>query len=467
MQGGFGAPAGGFGKAPVAGGFGAPAAGGFGAPAAGGFGAKAPAAPGAFGAAPAPGGFGAPAAGGFGAPAAGGFGAPAAGGFGKAPAPGGFGAPAAGGFGAPAAGGFGAPAAGGFGKAPVAGGFGAPAPGGFGAPAAGGFGAPAAGGFGAPQPPQTGLGVGGFGTAPPAMAPAAGTFGAPAAQPMAYQPVLDPTRQSTIVRYLLEIDNAYNALHPTCKFRSFVYNMCTPGLGDQAIARERYAAANAGGGCREEDWIAAQRANPDPENMYPYPVSFFQGLKQRVDKQTEMFDNYHKHMDSIESQVRELEDLQDTNASEYAKFQVDQTMLERRWMAITAKVETIRQLKLPIGEERTEIYERAQQMLLQLRADGKYASAASELDQLLDIEATIASQSSSSSSNSGNAGAKGGVSIVSSANGSSLVEPHVLKDWRKFLEHLQEGIERLKHVVDKDISDAKAAKHFLMGKQLH
>ena len=148
-------------------------------------------------------------------------------------------------------------------------------------------------------------------------------------------------------------------------------------------------------------------------------------------------------------------------------------MLERRWLAVATKMETIRQLGLPLGgDEKAELFERTQRMMSDLRAPGIFQSACAEFDGLLDIEASRASrradrrnQQQQASSNSGDQRRQPGGILRSGPQGvadTPPVEPHVLKDWKRFLERLQEGLESLKRVVDRDAKDARAAKRFLI-----
>ncbi|EAN84640.1 nucleoporin (NUP54/57), putative [Trypanosoma cruzi] len=476
----FGVSSSGFGTAAnTAGGFGTAAnpTGGFGTAAnpTGGFGTAANTAGGFGTAANTAGGFGTAAntAGGFGTAAntAGGFGTAAntAGGFGTAAnTAGGFGTAAntAGGFGTAAnpTGGFGTAAntAGGFGTAAnLTGGFGTAAnpTGGFGTAAnpTGGFGTAAntAGGFGTAANIAGGFGVtGGLGFT------AAGGFGAYAGAKNnnmvgMEQNIQEFGSQSTAGRYLLELDNAYNALHPNCRFRAFLYNMCAPGQSTMAVERERFIAAQAGGGCKEEELLRAQERNPDPLRMYPSPIHFMQELKARAEKQQEVITAMTKHVDVLISKSERFREMDEANVAQYRELMLEQVMLQRRWYSLLKKVETLRQLGLPLGEE-SRIARIVKTLNLQLSAPGVYRTALSELQPFLDAEsATVASLLRS------RPGDEAREPVVAKEDGmlQRRTDPQLLKNWTRFAERIQEGVEALIELLEKDSADMRAIRH--------
>ncbi|RNF27335.1 nucleoporin (NUP54/57) [Trypanosoma conorhini] len=410
----------------------------------------------------------------FGAPA-GGFGTaanPAAGGFGTAanPATGAFRTAAntlAGGFGTAAntlTGGYGTAAntlTGGYGTAAntLTGGYGTAAntlTGGYGTAAntlTGGFGTAAntlAGGYGTAAN-QT---AGGFGLA------GAGGFGTYAGVNNnnmlgAAQNLHEFGGQSTLGRYLLELDNAYNALHPNCRFRAFLYNMCAPGQSTMAVERERFIAAQAGGGCREEELLRAQERNPDPLRMYPTPVHFMQELKSRAEKQQEAIVAMRKHVDALVSKAERFRQLDEANAAQHRELMLEQVMLQRRWYSLVKKVETLRQLGLPLGEE-GRIASIVKALNLQLAAPGVYKTALSELQPFLDAEsAAVASLLRSCP------GEEAREPALSNEGGllQRRTDPQLLKNWTRFAERIQEGVEALVELLEKDTADMRAIRH--------
>ncbi|AAZ11109.1 nucleoporin (NUP54/57), putative [Trypanosoma brucei brucei TREU927] len=513
--GGFGAGA----NTATTGGFGAGAntatTGGFGAGAntatTGGFGAGAnTATTGGFGAGAntvTTGGFGAGAntatTGGFGAGAntatTGGFGAGAntvtTGGFGagaNTATTGGFGAGAntvtTGGFGAGAntatTGGFGAGAntatTGGFGagaNTATTGGFGAGAntatTGGFGAGAntvtTGGFGAGAntatTGGFGSGFNTAGGLGSGGFGAGPNTAggfgtasvsffgSTAAGAESRPNAVGASQQQVINC--QSAVGRYLLEIDHAYNAMHPNCRFRSFLYNVCAPGQSIMAVERERLIYAAAGGECKEEDLLRAQQRNPDPVHLYPTRVHFMQELKNRVEKQKEILEAMSRHVDSLATKADHFRELDEANAAQYRELQQEQAMLQRRWYSLLMKVETLRQLGLPLAEE-SRMGGIASTLSAQLSAPGMYKTALTELQPFLDAESSTITSFLRRNSVGGSEGA-----ICTPSEGvgtlrNNRVDQALLRDWARFAERIQQCVEGLSELLERDAADMRA-----------
>lgn len=285
--------------------------------------------------------------------------------------------------------------------------------------------------------------------------------------------IADPSRHSAIIRYLLELDNAYNALDPNCKFRMFLYNLCPPGTATDLMNKERITASLAlpsgKGGCREEDWIMAQRNNPDPENFYPCPHHFFQGLWPRVLKQKEYIDQYHVQLEAIEKKRNALSQIDEENTDQYHKLQVEQTMIERRWLAVTSKIETLRQLGIPLGEEKEAILDVANQLLANLKGPGNLISTVNDLEPLIEQEADRLAaktaerqrmaQQASRNNAKGTSSSSGG--LLTSGAAASLLDPTTLKDWYVFLDRMQDGIEQMKRFVDTDLRDVQAAKNFL------
>eukprot|EP00796_Vickermania_ingenoplastis_P007491 gene7491-5278_t len=437
-----------------------------------GFRTPAPAGPGGFGApAAGPGGFGAPGktnSSGFGAPAAagGGFGAPAAGGTGGFGAPaggtGGFGAPGktnASGFGAPAAGGtggFGAPAGGtgGFGAPGKtnASGFGAPAAagGGFGAPAggAGGFGAPAGGtgGFGAPASGAVGFGAGALATSQQQnQFPMTGMGG-----PYTVAPTPDVVqaeqlaKQSPMASYLIELDHAYDALHPQCRFRTFMYNICGPGLRDAAVHRERYVACMNGGGCSDEQWMRALQQNPDPIHRYPTPIHFAQEIQKRVEKQKEAIDIMIQRVQDLLQDIEAVAILDAANQATCKEIRQSEIMLQRRWYALLAKTETM-------GHQGSKgadglLAHRAGMLRQQLDAPGGFQTTLDELQPYLEGQTARCALATRGT----------GVQPVPLLR--SDVDPLQVRHWIQFMAQMQEGIEYLAVFLDESMNNISAVR---------
>lgn len=291
-----------------------------------------------------------------------------------------------------------------------------------------------------------------FGAAPNAAAAGGNTTGAAAAQN-----VQGGTPQSSLGRYLVELDNAYNALHPNCRFRAFLYNMCAPGQSTAAVERERFVAAHAGGGCREEDLLRAQERNPDPLRMYPTPVHFMQELKARVEKQQEIIASMTKHADILVDKAERFRQLDEANAAQYRELMLEQVMLQRRWYSLLKKVETLRQLGLPLGEE-NRLAGTVKNLSAQLLAPGVYKTALAELQPFLDAEsAAVASLLKCGP------GDKTSDPAVGKANGvlQRRTDPQMMKNWMRFAERIQEGVEALSELLEKNSADMRAIRHWV------
>lgn len=334
-----------------------------------------------------------------------------------------------------------------FGKAP--GGFGAAAPAtGFGAKApATGFGAPAAGGagFGAAAAPATGFGAKttGFGAAPTTGFGAAPTtgfgaktatgFGAAGPQAPASNPYAKPAGSqgaAVVGQYLLQWDNVYNADHPECKFREFFYNMCTPGQGEHAIQREKLGPQLRGApGCREEQWIIARRDNPDPERMYPAPVHFAVGLKQRATKQKQQVELYHKHVEHLLASLRELRSIHEDNQERFRKLVLEESMIEGRLLRAMCRAEALRQGGLKIGPERHSVAQRCEAATQKLQ----------QLAQTLTDLEPLAQE-----------GAEVGFTDETASAIAAIASTATIKDWSRFVELNEAGIAKLQRAIRGD-----------------
>lgn len=434
---GIGAPAAGFGKAPAT--FGTSALSGTNTTAttSGGFGAAAGASatPG-FGTA-----FAAPTA--SAAPAGGAFG------FGSSAASGTTGFGGAAGFGA-----------GGFG---VGGGFGAKPGGGFGASATSGFGAPATGttGFGAGATAPAAIGGWGMQQPNPDIQPHA---------PQQQQPTVtlqDFARQSALASYLVKLDESYNALHPNCRFRAFVYNSCGAGQVMDAIQKERYTAYLNGGGCSEEAYMQALHQNPDPGRLYPSPIHFSQELLRRTEKQRDAVKVLQKKVTELLQDIDTVAGMDAANVRRQREVEQEEVMLQHRWYSLLCKMELLRRHGSSCGEEGL-LSSRVEQLRKLLRAPGRFSQLLSELRPFLTEEASrvaIITQQSANKTEArqqqqqrrfvGSAPAAwrnpGGQPLLRSE-----VDPCIINGWIQFAKQMQDGIETLNELLKTDLKEMQA-----------
>ena len=344
----------------------------------------------------------------------------------------------AGGFGQP-------PAAGGFGQPPAAGGFGQP-------PAAGGFGQPpAAGGFG--QPPA----AGGF----PQPGGVAGGLQPPGAAQMQQQQAVDAASQFGPGRYMIEVDQAFNALHPNCRFRTFVYSICTPGQSEQAEKRVRYGMRELGGGAREEQWLVARRENPGPEKMFPVPLHFFPGLLARAKKQKTATESFEQQADIVKGGIQQLRRLSEENAAAFQRLAERKSLIEYNIVQMMAMIEAMRQSNLAAGEERHTVSVQVARLQQQLDRPGAYFSSIQELKPCLNKETAAAANESlrSSTAAGGPSGRRINSGLGSSSTSSSSLRRHVdmMKEWNSSIARTAVAIERLAKMVGKDSADVHAA----------
>ena len=182
--------------------------------------------------------------------------------------------------------------------------------------------------------------------------------------------------QSPLVRYLVELDHAYDAVHPDCKFRTFLYNMCSQGQTEQAIEREKNTAAQLGGaGAREEQLILARGDNPDPNNMFPTATHFMVGLFQHGSKQKQALSLLMNNEDSLKRKVKELNDANMQNAAMWRDLSKNQILLERLIWDLTQQKEQIRLWGVPLaGQEKFNLEEQVVALKDKLNAPGQFRS---------------------------------------------------------------------------------------------
>lgn len=324
-----------------------------------------------------------------------------------------------------------------------------------------------AGGWGAApsslggQPQQLGFGT-------PAIATQTGTVGIPVGLA-----TMDVAKQSAIGRYLLELDSAYSALNPRCKFRAFVYNICTPGQGERAVERERYIAALAGGGCKEEEWVLARDQNPDPENMYPAPIHFMQELLERAKKQEEAIGSFQKVVDTIVARTQRLKEIQEQNAAAQRKLELEHVMLQRRWLSLLRKSELIRLAGKPLSDEQQEIGSPVSALLAMLNAPGHFKSAVSDVQPFVEAEAAMLASVSrhcgyglSDLQNGGTGGLvpDGHNHMDDDGRGGLLtqqMDAFALNQLVQYVDRMQEGLEALGGVLTNDLSDVTSIRAYL------
>ncbi|KAG5471511.1 hypothetical protein LSCM1_01604 [Leishmania martiniquensis] len=440
------------------------------------------------------------------------FGAPAAG-VGKAPAA--FGTttvtstntttPAGGGFGATAGAsatpGFGAAfaaptsgAAPAFGSTPAGGasGFGSGAPsgatgfgaatgfgggGGFGPKLGGGGGTSAAPGFGAPTAAATGFGAkatapaatSGWGMQQPVAAMQSGAQQPQQAPVQAQQLTVtlqDFTRQSALASYLLKLDESYNALHPNCHFRAFVYNSCGAGHVMDAIQKERYTAFLHGGGCSDEAYMHALQKNPDPGRLYPSPIHFSQELRRRTERQRDAVKVLQSKVAELLQDVDTVAAMDAANLRRQREVEQEEVMLRHRWYTLLCKMELLGRHGTSCGEE-SLLNSRVDQLRQLLRAPGRYSQLLHELRPFLTEEASRVAMITQKSASKAEARQQQQGSFVSAAPAAwrnadgqpllrSEVDPYVMKDWIQFTKQMQDGIEALDELLKTDLKEMQA-----------
>lgn len=145
----------------------------------------------------------------------------------------------------------------------------------------------------------------------------------------------------------------------------------------------------------------------------------------------------------------------------------------------SAHVETMRNKGAPIGEERPQIGERSSWLLSQLRSSGSFKAALAEMQPYVDSAtyartqreqqrqiADSAAAAATSSSKLASAAAKvcsPGVSSGDHRAGklSSTVDPALLKDWNALLEKVDEGLSKLRVIVDSDMRTVRNIKQYV------
>eukprot|EP00581_Thalassiosira_minuscula_P011552 CAMPEP_0183713898 /NCGR_PEP_ID=MMETSP0737-20130205/8628_1 /TAXON_ID=385413 /ORGANISM="Thalassiosira miniscula, Strain CCMP1093" /LENGTH=484 /DNA_ID=CAMNT_0025942771 /DNA_START=39 /DNA_END=1493 /DNA_ORIENTATION=+ len=394
----------------VAGGlFGAPAAP---APAGGLFGASAPAPAtgGLFGATPAP--------------------APSGGLFGSTPAP----APAGGLFGstpAPAAGGL-------FGATPAP----APATGLFGAPA------PATGAFGAPAPA-----FGGFGTQQPQQQPQANPHQAAL---HAHQSASQRQEAARIEEAIFNLHSKYSPtaadpLNPAlannnspsslCAFTAIMYDPLPPehrSQGHLSVPKPPHIS--------NQVWNEALARNPDPKELAPVPLVGMPALHSRIVSQQEKANALATHAKKLRETLQFLEKAARSSKESIKHSNTEQEALRRRLLEIMRKVEIVRCMGQPTQRAEGEAQRRLGEILKQVNMVGK---------SLVDLEERGKQQA--------RAWRMRGATMESSQRSEvadALQEEdkvalfHVLNEQRM-------GMERLGHIVKRDVRDVDILKEEL------
>ena len=281
----------------------------------------------------------------------------------------------------------------------------------------------------------------------------------PGAAQMQMQQAMDAVNHFGPGRYLTEVDQAYNALHPNCRFRTFVYSICTAGQSEQAEKRIRYGMRELGGGAREEQWLVAKRENPDPENMYPEPIHFFQGLLNRAKKQQTTTEAIEKRAEYVKAKIMQLKHLGEENMAGYQRLAERKSLVEYNIVQMMTMIECMRQSNLAAGEERHTVSAQVAKLQQQLDRPGSYFSSVQELKPCLNRETATAANEAlrNPSSSSGNAkiGSRTGGSSSSGTNLRRHLE--MMKEWQCSISRMAIAIERLAKMVGHDSADVNAA----------
>lgn len=238
--------------------------------------------------------------------------------------------------------------------------------------------------------------------------------------------------------YLMQYDNVYNADHPECKFREFVYNLCTQGQSEQATQRERLLITNRGGACKDSQWLVAKRDNPDPSRMYPQPIHFQVGMKKRTEKQKEAIEHWHKALDNVLNKVLELASLQDRNAQRVKKLKLDELLIERKLLAALARAEGLRLRGEPLGQDKHSVLDRGLALRQVLHAPDRFAQRLRALEPVLLHRGLTQAH---------------GQGLAQLGSGLS---PQQLDSWGKYLQQMEAAIARLQSTVHGDLQSIEA-----------
>ncbi|CCW69643.1 unnamed protein product [Phytomonas sp. Hart1] len=298
-----------------------------------------------------------------------------------------------------------------------------------------------------------------------------GAFGAGGLGNAAGAPLKPPTMtasgrydldtQSTIANYLSEVDRAYNALDPCCRFRSFVFNVCGAGQGEGAIQRERYLAFLHGGGCSEEGWIQAILANPDSQRLYPTPLHFAQELQQRCSKQKEEIESLSGLIKTYLSDVEVIVALDKENQVTLAGLKKEDMMLRRRWFALLQKMETLSRLGSSDGEEGI-LLQRLREIQKELSSPGRYRSALEQIQPWLEEDgARLCLQrrvgKGSSSLPTASAQTDGAQPLLQVE-----VDRVIMESWLKFTGQTQNAIEALYELLQRNTKNMRSVRDRIM-----
>ncbi|EPY21406.1 nucleoporin (NUP54/57) [Angomonas deanei] len=214
-----------------------------------------------------------------------------------------------------------------------------------------------------------------------------GQTGAVAQQPQARH-LRDFKLDSSKIRDLLNIDEAYNALNTKCAFRTIVYNRCHPGEADDKVTALRFHEQQCGGdGGTDDYYLRGMRENPDRERFYPFLLHFMQDLKKRCEQQEKATKSLNEQTDHLLSTMDILARTNQTQEARIRGLQKNQLLLYRRWLTILQKVETLRKSGMPINEE-VSISLRAKQITQMLTSPGIYLSQLEELEPYMREDAT-------------------------------------------------------------------------------
>lgn len=275
-----------------------------------------------------------------------------------------------------------------------------------------------------------------------------------------YVTLQDFARQSALASFLMELDKAYDALGPKCRFRTFVYNVCPPGQATDAVQRERYIAFLNGGGVPEEDWMAALQHRPDPLRTYPQPLHFAQELRQRCDKQKAELKRLTDLVDGYLQDVETVAALDEANKNRLKVLRQEDSMLRRRWYLLQLKLEVLSRLGQSSGDE-SLLLRQVDQLRQTLAAPGMFRDALESLQPLLDSEAEACAEQQSASMTAARRSTGGSKSYDEvGSSGCGLLRSHVdstvMDGWVRYAKQMQGGIQALHSLLERDSKDMAA-----------
>eukprot|EP00759_Apiculatamorpha_spiralis_P023906 PhF_6_TR27397/c0_g1_i1/m.40331/K14308/NUP54, NUP57; nuclear pore complex protein Nup54 len=240
-----------------------------------------------------------------------------------------------------------------------------------------------------------------------------------------------PTKCAPIVERLLKYEHSYSDKSPSCNFRTFLYTICPSGQAQTALNAEQQRVIQAGGYIPQDLWNAANRKNPDDQRMYPIPVHFMSGLKQRADLQKQEIQKYNGCVETLRSKLREVKREQDETRLKLTRLQDESTRIQRNVLSMMTKIEVIRQNGLRLGAEST-LRDTVEQLKKDLHQPNSYDSALNELEPMMQEK----------------------LHIVLSSTDDFKADDKVLSDLIEYLNGQQRGLQLLVQLMKRDKLDA-------------